>query len=179
MRLLRGYGFLSQKPVLVVLNVDESRIPESASLEAAARERLPADKTDLAVLSAKLESEIAELGPDEQGVFMEEMGISEASRDRVIRLSYGLLGLISFFTAGEDECRAWTVRRGATAVDAAGAIHSDLARGFIRAEVISQQDLLEVRTFAEAKRRGLLRSEGKTYLVVDGDVINILFNVAR
>ena len=178
-RVLRGYGFLSQKPVLVVLNVDEARIPEAAALEAAARERLPREHTDLAVLSARLESEIAELGADEQGAFMEEMGISEPSRDRVIRLSYALLGLISFFTAGEDECRAWTVRRGATSVDAAAAIHSDLARGFIRAEVIGHDELLEVRTFAEAKRRGLLRSEGKTYLVADGDVINILFNVAR
>ena len=178
-RLLRGYGFLSQKPLLVVLNVDEARLPEAPSLESAARERLPADHSDVAVLSARLESEIAELAPDEQGAFMEDMGIAEASRDRVIRLSYGLLGLISFFTAGEDECRAWTVRRGSTAVDAAGVIHSDLARGFIRAEVIGHAELIEVRTLAEARRRGLLRSEGKTYVVSDGDVINVLFNVAR
>lgn len=178
-RLLRGYGFLSQKPLLVILNVSEGRLGDAAGLEAAGRQRVPARGTDVAVLSAKLESEIAELAQDEQADFMAEMGIQEASRDRVVRLSYGLLGLISFFTAGEDECRAWTVRRGATAVDAAGVIHSDLARGFIRAEVIDHAELLDARTMAEARRRGALRSEGKTYLVKDGDVMNILFNVAR
>jgi hypothetical protein len=110
---------------------------------------------------------------------MDDLGIAEASRGRVVRLTYALLGLFSFFTAGEDECRAWTLRHGATAVDAAGAIHSDLARGFIRAEVVSYPDLMACGSIAEARKRGLLRSEGKTYEVRDGDVIEVLFNVAR
>jgi ribosome-binding ATPase YchF (GTP1/OBG family) len=97
----------------------------------------------------------------------------------VVRLTYALLGLFSFFTAGQDECRAWTLRTGSTAVDAAGAIHSDLARGFIRAEVVTYEDLIACGSTAEARKRGLLRSEGKAYLVRDGDVIEVLFNVAR
>lgn len=177
--LLRGFGFLSQKPVLVAVNVDEAQLPEAARLEEAGRARLASAGRDVAVLSARLEAEIAELGVEEQAVFMAEMGIHEASRDRVVRLSYALLGLISFLTVGEDECRAWTVRRGATAVESAGVIHSDLARGFIRAEVIAHDELLAVRTLAEARRRGLLRSEGKSYVVQDGDVVNVLFNVSR
>ena len=107
----------------------------------------------------------------------EELGIAEPSRGRVIRLTYALLGLFSFFTAGEDECRAWTLRRGATAVDAAGTIHSDLARGFIRAEVVRWDELLALGGLAEARAKGKLRAEGRTYAVQDGDTINVLFNV--
>jgi ribosome-binding ATPase YchF (GTP1/OBG family) len=110
---------------------------------------------------------------------MEDLGIAEASRGRIIRLTYGLLGLFSFFTAGEDECRAWTLRTGDTAVEAAGAIHSDLARGFIRAEVVTYPDLMAAGSMPEARKRGVLRSEGKDYQVNDGDVIQVLFNVAR
>ena len=178
-RLLRGYGFLSQKPLLVVVNLDETDLSSAAEREDAGRARLSSPRTDVAALSAKLESEIAELAPDEQSVFMAEMGVSEASRDRVVRLSYRLLGLISFFTVGEDECRAWTIPTGGTAVDAAAAIHSDIARGFIRAEVIGHDELLAAGSMAEARRRGQLRSEGKTYLVRDGDVVHVLFNVSR
>ncbi len=108
---------------------------------------------------------------------MEALGIEESGLARVIQISYKLSRLISFFTVGEDECRAWTVRDSSTAVDAAGAIHTDLARGFIRAEVIHWDQLLDARTYAEARKRGQLRSEGKAYLVQDGDVLNILFNV--
>jgi ribosome-binding ATPase YchF (GTP1/OBG family) len=110
---------------------------------------------------------------------MDDLQIAEPGRGRVIRLTYQLLGLLSFFTAGEDECRAWTIHAGDTAVDAAGEIHSDLARGFIRAEVISYEDLMDCGSMAEARKRGLLRSEGRTYPVADGDVIQVLFNVAR
>jgi len=110
---------------------------------------------------------------------MEDLGIAEASRGRIVRLTYALLGLFSFFTAGEDECRAWTLRTGSTAVDAAGAIHSDLARGFIRAEVIGVEDMLRVGSEAAARKEGLLRKEGRDYLVRDGDVIEVRFNVAR
>jgi ribosome-binding ATPase len=177
--LLRGYRFLTQKPVLVVLNVDERRLPEAAALEAAGRERYAQPHSDVAVLAGKIEAEIGELDADDARLFMDDLGIGEPSRGRVIRLTYELLGLFSFYTAGEDECRAWTLRRGATAVDAAGTIHSDLARGFIRAEVIGVDDLVEAGSMAEARKRGILRQEGKTYEVRDNDVLQILFNVAR
>jgi hypothetical protein len=176
---LRGYRFLTQKPVLVILNVDEARLPDAASLESAGRERYAQPHTDVAALAGKIEAEIGELADEDARLFMDDLGIAEPSRGRVIRLTYKLLGLFSFFTAGEDECRAWTLRTGATAVDAAGAIHSDLARGFIRAQVIGLDDLLEAGSMAEARKRGILRQEGKGYLVRDGDVIEVLFNVGR
>jgi ribosome-binding ATPase YchF (GTP1/OBG family) len=165
--------------VLVVLNIDEGRLAEVAALESDGRERYAQPQTAVAALAGKIEAELGELPPDDAKLFMDDLGIAEPSRGRVIGLTYELLGLFSFFTAGEDECRAWTLRRGATAVDAAGAIHSDLARGFIRAEVIRYEDLLECRTMVEARKRGLLRQEGKTYQVQDGDVLQILFNVAK
>ena len=177
--LLRGFRFLTQKPVLIVLNIDEGRLPEAASMEGDGRERYVAPHSDVAALAGKIESELGELPDDDARLFMDDLGIEEPSRGRVIRLTYALLGLFSFFTAGEDECRAWTLRRGATAVDAAGTIHSDLARGFIRAEVISVDDLLAAGSLAEARKRGILRQEGKTYQVQDNDVLQILFNVAR
>ena len=177
--LLRGYRFLTQKPVLVVLNIDEGQLPQSAALESAGRERYGQPHTDVAALAGKIESEIGELAEEDAQLFMDDLGIAERSRGRVIRLTYALLGLFSFFTAGEDECRAWTLRTGATAVDAAGAIHSDLARGFIRAQVIPFDELLDAGSMAEARKRGTLRQEGKTYQVADGDVIEVLFNVGR
>ena len=121
--------------------------------------------------------EIGQLDDEEAAVFREDLGLTDPSLERVIRLSYELLGLISFFTAGPDETRAWTIPDGSTAVDAAGAIHSDLARGFIRAEVVAVEDLLELGSMAEARKHGKLRSEGKTYRVRDGDVVEVLFNV--
>jgi len=177
--LLRGYRFLTQKPALVVLNIDDGRLPEVGALESAGRERYAQPQTDVAALAGKIEAEIGELPDDDARLFMDDLGIVEPSRGRVIRLTYDLLGLFSFFTAGEDECRAWTLRTGSTAVDAAGAIHSDLARGFIRAQVIGFEELLEVGSMAEARKRGTLRQEGKTYEVRDGDVIEVLFNVGR
>ncbi len=178
-RRLRGFRFLTQKPVLVVLNIDEAQLGEAEALEAQGRARYGQPLSDVAALAGKIEAEIAELAAEDAAPFMEDLGIAEPSRGRVIRLTYGLLGLFSFFTAGEDECRAWTLRSGATAVDAAGAIHSDLARGFIRAEVVTYEDLMACGSMAEARKRGVLRSEGKAYLVQDGDVIQVLFNVAR
>src|SRR5688500_14217454 len=177
--LLRGYRFLTQKPVLVVLNIDDGRLPEAAVLESAGRERYAQPHTDVAALAGKIEAEIGELAEEDARLFMDDLGIAQPSRGRVIGLTYALLGLFSFFTAGEDECRAWTLRRGSTAVDAAGAIHSDLARGFIRAQVIGVDELLDAGSMAEARNRGTLRQEGKTYQVRDGDVIEVLFNVAR
>ena len=176
---LRGYRFLTQKPVLVLVNVDEARLSEAAAIEQEGRSRYGGPQVDIVALAGKLEAEIAQLSAEDAGPFLEDLGIAEASRGRMIRLTYALLGLFSFFTAGEDECRAWTLRHGATAVDAAAAIHSDLARGFIRAEVVTFEDLLACGSTAEARRRGLLRSEGKAYEVKDGDVIEVLFNVAR
>jgi hypothetical protein len=177
--LLRGYRFLTQKPVLVVLNIDEARLPEATALEAAGRERYAQPQTDVVALAGKIEAEIGELPEEDARLFMDDLGIAEPSRGRVIRLTYELLGLFSFYTAGEDECRAWTLRAGSTAVDAAGAIHSDLARGFIRAQVIRVDELLEAGSMAEARKRGILRQEGKDYLVRDGEVLEILFNVGR
>jgi ribosome-binding ATPase len=127
-------------------------------------------------LSARIEMELGELEADEAAVFMEELGLTESSLDRVIKLSYRLVGLISFLTAGPDEVRAWPIPDGSNAVDAAGAIHTDLARGFIRAETIAYEDLLALGSMAEAKKHGKVRSEGKTYRVRDGDVIEILFS---
>jgi hypothetical protein len=176
---LRGYRFLTQKPVLVVLNIDEGQLPTAADLEAAGRSRYAQPQTDVAALGGKIEAELAQLSEADSALFMEDLGIAEPSRGRVIHLTYRLLGLFSFFTAGEDECRAWTLRQGATAVDAAAAIHTDLARGFIRAEVVTFDDLIACGSMAEARKRGVLRSEGKTYAVRDGDVIEVLFNVAR
>jgi hypothetical protein len=176
---LRGYRFLTQKPVLVVLNIDEGQLGAAAELEASGRVRYGQQQADVAALGGKIEAELAQLSEADAALFMEDLGIAEPSRGRVIHLTYALLGLFSFFTAGEDECRAWTLRHGANAVDAAAAIHSDLARGFIRAEVVTYDDLMACGSMAEARKRGLLRSEGKTYAVRDGDVIEVLFNVAR
>jgi GTP-binding protein YchF len=176
---LRGYRFLTQKPVLVVLNIDEGQLGAAAELEASGRVRYGQQQADVAALGGKIEAELAQLSEADAALFMEDLGIAEPSRGRVIHLTYALLGLFSFFTAGEDECRAWTLRHGANAVDAAAAIHSDLARGFIRAEVVTYDDLMASGSMAEARKRGLLRSEGKTYAVRDGDVIEVLFNVAR
>ncbi|HEX6474739.1 MAG TPA: redox-regulated ATPase YchF [Candidatus Limnocylindria bacterium] len=178
-RRLRGFRFLTQKPMLVVVSVDEAQLAEGTRLEDEGRARIAQPQADVAALAGKIEAEIAQLPEEDAALFMEDLGIAEASRGRVIRLTYELLGLFSFFTAGEDECRAWTLSRGDSAVDAAAAIHTDLARGFIRAEVVTYEDLMAAGSMAEARKRGVLRSEGKAYQVKDGDVIEVLFNVSR
>jgi ribosome-binding ATPase YchF (GTP1/OBG family) len=128
-------------------------------------------------MSGKVESEIAQLAPEEQREFLDELGIEEPARDRFIRAAYGLLDLISFLTAGEDECRAWSIKRGTHAQKAAGTIHSDIERGFIRAEVIKFVDLIECGSEAKCRDQGRLKLEGKDYVVQDGDVIHFRFNV--
>ena len=133
----------------------------------------------LATLQGKLEMELAQMSPDDAIEFLKEYGIAEPGLSRVIRLSYQLMGLQSFFTVGEDEVRAWTIPVGATAVDAAGTIHTDLARGFIRAETIAYADMIACGDMAEARKRGVLRLEGKEYLVKDGDILSIRFNVSK
>jgi len=174
---IRGFRFLTEKPVLVLLNLGEPDLERAEALMAETAATIGHAQTEVAQMSAQIEMEIGQLDDDEAEVFREDLGLEGSSMERVIRASYHLLGLISFFTAGEDETRAWTVVRGATAVDAAGTIHSDLARGFIRAEVIGWEELLELGSMTEARKQGKLRSEGKTYEVQDGDVIEVLFNV--
>ncbi|MFN7035997.1 MAG: redox-regulated ATPase YchF, partial [Bellilinea sp.] len=168
-KLLSGFGFLSRKPVLVVLNLSEGQT--APALE------YPHRHSQVVALQAKLEMEIAQLPPEDAALFMAEYGISEPSLNRMIRLSYDLLGLQSFFTVGPDEVRAWTVRRGATAPEAAGEIHTDLQKGFIRAEVIHYDDLVALGGMSEARAKGKLRLEGKEYIVKDGDILNIRFNL--
>lgn len=166
---LRGYSFLSGKPCLVVLNSGED---SSSNHEI----ELPNNVTVVKV-QAKLEAEILELPPQEAESFREELGIEEPATYRLIRESYALLDLISFFTVGEDEVRAWTIKRGTTADKAAGVIHSDIERGFIRAEVLSYQDHMEYGTFKNAQKAGKVRLEGRDYVVQDGDIISFRFNV--
>ncbi len=174
---IRGFRFLTEKPVLVLLNIGEADLERGDAMATELAASIHHAQTDVAQLSARIEMEIGELDEDEAQVFRDDLGLQGSSMERVIQASYRLLGLISFFTAGEDETRAWTVPRGATAVDAAGTIHSDLARGFIRAEVVGWAELLELGSMAEARKQGKLRSEGKTYQVRDGDVMEVLFNV--
>ncbi len=173
---LRGFRFLTQKPVLVLLNVGEGDIAAAPAAVARILAGYAHRHALVDSLSARIEMELGELDADEAAVFMEELGLAESSLDRVIALSYRLVGLISFLTAGPDEVRAWPIPDGSTAVDAAGAIHTDLARGFIRAETIAYEDLLALGSIAEAKKVGKVRSEGKTYRVRDGDVVEILFS---
>ncbi len=164
---LSGFGFLSRKPVLIVLNLSEG--------QAAPEVDYAHKHSQVVALQGKLEMDIAQLPPDEMDLFLQEYGIAEPSLNRMIRLSYDLLGLQSFFTAGEDECRAWTVERGATAPQAAGVIHTDLQKGFIRAEVVHYDDLTNLGGMNEVKAHGKLRLEGKEYIVKDGDILNIRF----
>ena len=173
---IRGFRFLTQKPVLVLLNLGEGDLAGAGERVAAIAAAYDHRSALVDALSARIEMELGELEPDEAAVFMEELGIASSGLDRVIELSYRLLGLISFLTAGPDEVRAWPIRDGSNAVDAAGAIHSDLAKGFIRAETVAYEDLLALGSMAEARKHGKLRSEGKTYRVHDGDVVEILFS---
>jgi GTP-binding protein YchF len=163
---LSSYGLLTRKPILTVFNLGEGQSAPGIEL----------DHRSVA-LQGKLEMEIAQLPPDDAALFMQEYGIEELSLSRMIGLSYDLLQLQSFFTVGEDEVRAWTTRRGAPALEAAGEIHTDLQKGFIRAEVVSYHDLVELGGLNEAKAKGKLRLEGKEYPVKDGDIVHIRFNL--
>jgi GTP-binding protein YchF len=164
-KLFKGYGFLSLKPVLVVVNTgDDRQGPEMIYNH---------QSSAMIYLSARLEKEISELSPEDARLFMEEYGITEMSRNRVLQLSYEILGLHSFFTVGEDEVRAWTLRQGATALEAAATVHSDLAKGFIRAEVVGFEELIELGGLVQVKNKGKLRLEGKDYVVRDGEIVHI------
>lgn len=172
-KMLRGYQFLTAKPLLIVINIGENQL----ATDYASQISYPHQKAGIVQIAGKVEAEIAQLSAEDAAVFLADLGISEAARDRVISASYDLLGLIAFLTAGPDEVRAWPIHRGSSAVEAAGAIHSDIQRGFIRAEIVPFKELVAAKTMAEAKKRGVVRMEGKTYLMQDGDICNFLFNV--
>jgi ribosome-binding ATPase YchF (GTP1/OBG family) len=170
---LRGFQLLSAKPMLIVINADETRAAEPP--EAFGITPRPAVRA--VTVSAPIEQEISTLSPEEQKDFLADLGLTAPSLDRVTRASYDLLGVISFFTVGEDEVRAWTIRRGTRAREAAGTIHSDIERGFIRAEVVHCDDLIRLKTMAACRDAGLLRLEGKEFVMKDGDVTHFRFNV--
>ena len=170
---------LSLKPVIYAANLDEDGFADPHGVEyyRQVEERAQAQGAQVIPVCAKLEAEIAELDPEEKKMFLDDLGIAESGLDRLGKASYSLLGLISYLTSGEDECRAWTIKRGTKAPQAAGKIHSDFERGFIRAEVVSYDDLMACGTMAAAREKGLIRSEGKEYVVQDGDIILFRFNV--
>ena len=170
---------LSLKPVIYAANLDEDGFadPESVEYFQQVKARAAAEGAQVVPVCAKLEAEIAELDGEEKAMFLEDLGISESGLDRLVKASYTLLGLISYLTSGEDECRAWTIRKGTKAPQAAGKIHSDFERGFIRAEIVSYEDLMATGSMVAAKEKGLVRSEGKEYVVQDGDIILFRFNV--
>ena len=175
---LRGFQFLSEKPLLLVLNVDEAEVARATTeaVSAAGLDSFVAGPSiEALTVCARIELEIAQLDPDDAGAFMIDLGLSEPGLDRVIRAAYGLLGFISFFTVGEDECRAWSIPKGTGAQEAAGEIHSDLARGFIRAEVVDYDSLIARGSFSDCRKHAEVRLEGKDYVVRDGDVINVRF----
>lgn len=169
--LLSGFGLLSIKPILMLLNTGEDPVPANELITHEYRH------TAIMSLRGQLEMEISQLPPDEAELFMEEFGIEELALSRVIQESYALLGLISFFTVSEAEVRAWNLKRGSTALDAAATVHTDMARGFIRAEVIPYEGLLEAGSLSNARQTGMLHIEGKDYIVEDGDVIYIRFSI--
>ena len=178
--LISTSDLLTLKKTIYVANLAENEInePEANRHYMAVKKLADAEGSQLLPICAKLEADIAELDdPEEKAMFMEELGVAESGLDRLIRSSYALLGLISFLTAGSDECRAWTIKNGTKAPQAAGKIHTDFERGFIRAEVIAFDDMKNCGTMANAKSKGLVRSEGKEYVMKDGDIVNFLFNV--
>jgi GTP-binding protein YchF len=176
-KLIVGYQFLTAKPRLIVVNIGEEQIAEAQTMQEELNARYARTGSKVITLCGELEMEISQLDEEAAQAFHDEYGLPKAGLEHVIQLSYELLGLISFFTTASDEMKAWSIPKGTVALKAAGKIHSDMERGFIRAEVISYDDLLKCGTMAEAHRKGLLRQEGKGYTVQDGDVITFLFNV--
>ncbi|MBR1472126.1 MAG: redox-regulated ATPase YchF [Lachnospiraceae bacterium] len=176
----KEYNLLTAKPVIYAANVADSDLADDGANNThvqSVREYAKTEGSEVFVICAQIEEEIAELEDDEKAEFLEGLGLSESGLDKLIKASYSLLGLISFLTAGEDECRAWTIKRGTKAPQAAGKIHSDFERGFIRAEVVAYEDLISLGSIAAAKEKGVAGLEGKDYVVKDGDVILFRFNV--
>lgn len=177
---LESYNLLTYKPVIFAANVAEDDLADDGASNAgvqAVREYAKREDCEVFVVCAEIEQEIAELDDDEKNMFLEELGLKESGLEKLIKASYSLLGLISYLTAGEPEVRAWTIKKGTKAPQAAGKIHSDFERGFIRAEIVSYDDLMACGTYNAAKEKGLVRLEGKEYVVQDGDIILFRFNV--
>ena len=177
---LESYNLLTYKPVIFAANVAEDDLADDGASNAgvqAVREYAARENCEVFVVCAEIEQEIAELDDDEKSMFLEELGLKESGLEKLIKASYSLLGLISYLTAGEPEVRAWTIKKGTKAPQAAGKIHSDFERGFIRAEIVSYDDLMACGTYNAAKEKGLVRLEGKEYVVQDGDIILFRFNV--
>ena len=177
---VKSLGLLSYKPIIYVANVADDEVADADSNPHVqqVREIAASEGAEAVVICAEIEAEVAELDDEERTMFLEELGIEESGLDKLIKASYSLLNLISFLTAGEDECRAWTIKRGTKAPGAAGKIHTDFEKGFIRAETIAYDKLMEVGgSLSAAKEKGFIRSEGKEYVMQDGDVVNFLFNV--
>ena len=178
--LVDSFQLLTSKPVIYAANVDEADLADDGASNAqvqAVRELAAKEKEEVFVVCARIEEEIAELDEEDKAMYLEELGLTGAGLDRLIAASYRLLGLISYLTAGKKESRAWTIVRGTKAPQAAGKIHSDFERGFIRAEVVSYEDLVSCGSYAAAREKGLIRSEGKEYVMKDGDVVEFRFNV--
>ena len=178
--ILNGWFLLTTKPVIYAANIseddigkEESEIPFLKTVRSIADE----EKAEMIVISAAIEEDIAQMGPEEKIEFLEELGIGESGLDRLITACYRLLGLISFLTVGEDECRAWTIQKGTKAPQAAGKIHTDFEKGFIRAEIVPYETLIAQGSMAACREKGLIRSEGKDYVMKDGDVTLFRFNV--
>jgi len=176
-RAISNYQFLTAKPMLIVINIGEKQLPTGEKILGGLKTAYSMPQVELISMCGKLEKELAQLQELEAEEFRKDIGLEETAFAAVIRHSYGLLGLISFFTVGDDEVKAWTVRNNTPAIQAAGKIHTDIERGFIRAEVMSYDDFIKSGSTAEARKHGLLRLEGKTYTVRDGDMINFLFNI--
>jgi len=174
---LRGFQFLTQKPLIIALNINEADLEKGDELTGAIQQKRGGPTVVTTFMCAPIEQEISELPDEDAKAFMEDLGLDQSASDRIRRSSYELMNLISFFTMGEDECRAWTIEKGTKAPQAAGAIHSDLERGFIRAEVVHYDDFIDAGSTAVCREKGLLRLEGKDYIVKDGDILNIRFSV--
>lgn len=176
-KLLRGYNFLTLKPLLIVLNLGEEQMASEGEILESWKRWTEIPETQIVAVSARIEAEMGHLDAEEAEVFREELGMREPALDKLIRSAFGLLGYISFFTVGKDEVRAWPIAAGTLAPVAAGAIHGDIERGFIRAEVVSYDDFMMAKSLPDCKKNGTLRLEGKDYEVADGDIINYRFSV--
>ena len=177
---LKSYNLLTYKPVIYAANVSEDDLADDGASNphvAKVREMAKEEGAEVFVICAQIEQELAELDEDEKKEYLEDLGVESSGLDKLVAASYSLLGLISFLTAGEDECRAWTIKKGTKAPQAAGKIHTDFERGFIKAEVVNYQDLLDNGSLAAAREKGIVGMEGKDYVVKDGDVILFRFNV--
>ena len=176
-RRISGFGFLSIKPLIVVMNIGEEQLEESEALEKQLGDAVTGQHVRSTAMCAQLEMELAQMDPQDEQEFRNNLGTIESSLHRMVWVSYDVVGQISFFTVGEDEVRAWEIPRRTVAQQAAGKIHTEVQRGFIRAEVISYENLVKCGGLGEARKLGLLRQEGKGYVLEDGDIMHVLFNV--